>query len=1203
MEEHLYRTPGRDPFSRSPGAARDGLIREATTCSEASLDVRTERPLLDAVGGREDRAANVAPSIGVLGTRGGDREDPAPPDEPYAEMPGTPKVLPVAIQDTTYDPLDDVPASVRQRLAQDRLAQSLTSARQKEKSGEIANVEIAQVGERTEGRGGLMCAPPATSGRRERPRARLPRNRHEGYDVRSRETRGRSRKRTLDNAIGKANQERLGSCFGGESETEIMSMTWNAGGMPMDRLAEMIDLLPELGLGRVGILAMQEVSCPPGMVDRTTGQGKVKWRIVAGKKETEWRGRMIAVKESVGKILHKELAQDALGVTVKTNQGKVGVLNVHLPPKATMADTGQRMENWSSSHALRQPNKILLGDLNETFVQATVGREAWSTLQRKTARGAMLLQWLGEHDMYPPSQDLAQPTYFPYNQLHRPRRLDYIFYAGIKESSPGGVHPLRHLASSDHDAVAARLKLATNPRGQARRRPGEAHGAKQLGAEEIVDARIKDSRQWKGDKVRELQQLAASITQPRRNPFRYVESREIKQLRARAMSHRRTPEARALWKEVWKRKKQHKDQWHRDLLQEVLRNNWHALHAVKRARKTTMWAGNLTSEEGWQKRMRTHFESIFKQQAGEAVRKQVQAIWKRLEVACKYTAWQPFSFQELAGVMKTWKGGKTTGPDGVSFEALKAIHKDDRWKGIILEEFNDALYKGRLPPTTKQSLTILIPKEACPGKWSETRPITLSSSCLKWQSQLLLTRTTKHILQGATWQYAQPEKQPAELILSIRKAVRTCREWGLPLHLVKVDVAKAFDTVLQTQLAALVESQVGQRGGRPWEARLWIDLLTNDEIRVHFDGDTHEVQQTNGVRQGAPDSPVIFAAMIGQILNEVLGSPPRSANPTPPTPQTFGDRTGSTHSRTQQDRAPDCGPPMPSNGGGFQDDIYLWSHDKGFLQAKLQTMVASLRARNLQVNATKTKYVHSQGEEEQTIQVGDKEVVGERDGTITVLGAPIALSGEATQILAEVARRARAAFAVHKNLLTGASSLDHKLLAYTRYVATSALWAIGAAHPHESLLKGVNSIQLMQLRQVFGIRRRTLEKWNQRSLRQARVHLAARPSHRWSTVALTQVWRLWGHTARHGRDTGLMLGWRNQEWWRAEQSKARGLRHPSRFNAMLETEKLLEKVVTPWKPAALDRQRWKQLEPTFVKNSDPPWSSGKQTSLDNLAPN
>ena len=376
--------------------------------------------------------------------------------------------------------------------------------------------------------------------------------------------------------------------------------------------------------------------------------------------------------------------------------------------------------------------------------------------------------------MLAPEQEIETPTYHPYNQLHRPRRLDYVFLGGIEDGGQGKVHQLRHLASSDHDAVTVGIRMRTSNKPPQRGPPPMQHGARQLREESEVNRALAQSRTWKGDRVKDLQKLALTITEKKQNPFRYVESREIRQLRAKAMRQRRTPEARALWKEVWKKKKkQRKEQWHRELLQEVLRNNWHALHAVKRHRKPVMWVGNLTEEEGWQKRMKTHFETIFKKQEGKVVRREVRDIWKRLERRCKETPWEPFTTEELTRAMEKWKGGKSTGPDGVSFEALKLLYQDEQWQHAILQEFNDAFYKGKLPPDIKESVTVLIPKEAAPKQWSATRPITLST-CLKWHSQLILARTTEHIFRGAAWQYAQPGKQPAELILSIRKAVRAC---------------------------------------------------------------------------------------------------------------------------------------------------------------------------------------------------------------------------------------------------------------------------------------------------------------------------------------------------------------------------------------------------------------------------------------------
>ena len=131
---------------------------------------------------------------------------------------------------------------------------------------------------------------------------------------------------------------------------------------------------------------------------------------------------------------------------------------------------------------------------------------------------------------------------------------------------------------------------------------------------------------------------------------------------------------------------------------------------------------------------------------------------------------------------------------------------------------------------------------------------------------------------------------------------------------------------------------------------------------------------------------MLFAATVGQVLNEVLGDPPRSAN-----------LPGKSDRDPVPDEAPDRGPP-------FQDDIYLWSHNKRFLQTKLDIMVRSLRARNLKVNAAKTKYIHTQ-EGNQAVKVGDNAVKGAKDGTVTVLGAPVALAGEVVQILAEPEER------------------------------------------------------------------------------------------------------------------------------------------------------------------------------------------------------
>ena len=48
----------------------------------------------------------------------------------------------------------------------------------------------------------------------------------------------------------------------------------------------------------------------------------------------------------------------------------------------------------------------------------------------------------------------------------------------------------------------------------------------------------------------------------------------------------------------------------------------------------------------------------------------------------------------------------------MALEALRKLNRDPYWQQIILEECDDALYKGKLPEPTKDSVTVLLPKEA-----------------------------------------------------------------------------------------------------------------------------------------------------------------------------------------------------------------------------------------------------------------------------------------------------------------------------------------------------------------------------------------------------------------------------------------------------------------------------------------------------------
>ena len=62
-----------------------------------------------------------------------------------------------------------------------------------------------------------------------------------------------------------------------------------------------------------------------------------------------------------------------------------------------------------------------------------------------------------------------------------------------------------------------------------------------------------------------------------------------------------------------------------------------------------------------------------------------------------------------------------------------------------------------------------------------------------------------------------------------------------------------------------------------------------------------QTNQTDSVRQGSPDSLVIFASIIGDVLNETF------------TPDADDAAAGAARG---------C-PPLPNHGSGFQDDVYI----------------------------------------------------------------------------------------------------------------------------------------------------------------------------------------------------------------------------------------------------------------------------------------
>ena len=76
----------------------------------------------------------------------------------------------------------------------------------------------------------------------------------------------------------------------------------------------------------------------------------------------------------------------------------------------------------------------------------------------------------------------------------------------------------------------------------------------------------------------------------------------------------------------------------------------------------------------------------------------------------------------------------------------------------ILYVLNDVFCVAKVPDSVDKGITVLLPKVPNPLHWGDTRPITLSSTLLKWLGDLLRT--------GALLQWARRGRQGVELVTS-----------------------------------------------------------------------------------------------------------------------------------------------------------------------------------------------------------------------------------------------------------------------------------------------------------------------------------------------------------------------------------------------------------------------------------------------------
>ncbi|OLP99227.1 Retrovirus-related Pol polyprotein from type-1 retrotransposable element R2 [Symbiodinium microadriaticum] len=431
------------------------------------------------------------------------------------------------------------------------------------------------------------------------------------------------------------------------------------------------------------------------------------------------------------------------------------------------------------------------------------------------------------------AQDLATPTYHPYNPSMRPRRLDYIVTKG-GTPGPGRVIACKDRAASDHDGVA--VPWGFHKGGGARR---STWGPRKLRPPHQTDMLLRVPPPTGEDPHQTLCTIAKAITVPGGRADAFRESSSLAHHHKLAQQAAPRGQARQAWKLVSRQRKQEFRQWKQTQAERAANLDWRALRSIQQPSTHRGWQLQLTDDANWQSTLQQHFKSIFAKPVPPAAQARRGELRQALRAKCKTTPWIPFSLGELHHTSHKWAHNRSTGPDGVSHEAAQLLLLDPEWGERIRELLSDMLYRGAVPQAIEQGITVLLPKIPRPLAWGDTRPITLSSTFLKWAAQLLLHRAGEKVRHGGVGlQWARRGRQGVELVAILRRVVQMSKDWGVKTWIVKLDIRKAFDSVWQHSLSELVAAGVGgipsprfpisperQGGDQPWEALLWLSLL------------------------------------------------------------------------------------------------------------------------------------------------------------------------------------------------------------------------------------------------------------------------------------------------------------------------------------------------------------------------------------------
>ncbi|CAE7306866.1 unnamed protein product [Symbiodinium sp. CCMP2592] len=517
---------------------------------------------------------------------------------------------------------------------------------------------------------------------------------------------------------------------------------------------------------------------------------------------------------------------------------------------------------------------------------------------------------------------------------------------------------------------------------------------------------------------------------------------------------------------------------------------------------------------------------------------------------------QPFTLQELQDIAFMCKHNKSTGADGISYEAVQLLLQTSL--GANFELFNDVLLGLRPVPDSWLSnhVTFLpkTPSPCCPG---DLRPIVLSPTVAKVFTKALMLRL----------------RQTLDSVCAVQHAIKLADQYRKPLFVIKLDISAAFDSLSHEALAAFLSQATGCR-----EAELLLQIIVSTKVVLGMQGTSWEQPLSQGVLQGSSYSAELFARCVDFYLAK--------------TSEGWQDHED-TWLRTAQNRKLFLTP--------FADDLVLLGSTREQAQRLLRDVELTLQSIGLHFNAKKCKFIKPSYCSDTPLSLNNGGLVEARDNMV-FLGVLLGFQLSCFAVIAaRVAKVSNAFWGYFRVLRQAKVGMSQRLRVFNCFVTSRWRWLSPAFRPLKSVRDFLKTTHTTFLTSITGFTRDPFqcatESWTARR-RASRLTAQQARHYRWEATHAKSFLAYWGHAARYASDACvpvvLAFRIRDPEWLFANAHlfpRAKPGRCPdiSRFLQLAWEAFLLSRgvhAVTSWIQGAADRATWKDFSVAWATQHD-----------------